>query len=156
MSIFIEKVNDFLAQKHIAVAGVSREPKGSAANLIYQKLKNNGYKVFPVNPQAEKVEGDRCFANLKSIPEKIDGVVICTPPLAADQIVRECAELKISRVWMHRSFGQGSVSDAAKKFCEQNNITVIAGACPMMYCQPVDFGHKCLRWMLGMFGKLPH
>jgi hypothetical protein len=57
---------------------------------------------------------------------------------------------------MHRSFGQGSVSDAATKFCEQNNIIVIAGACPMMYCQPVDFGHKCLHWMLGIFGKLPH
>lgn len=155
MSTLTEKVSNFLAQKHIAVAGVSRDPKGSAANLIYQKLKNGGYKVFPVNPQAEKVEGDRCFANLKNIPEKIDGVVICTPPQAADQIVKECAELGITRVWMHRSFGQGSVSDEAAKFCEQNNITVIAGACPMMYCQPVDFGHKCLRWMLGMFGKLP-
>lgn len=156
MSTFIEKVNDFLAQKHIAVAGVSRNPQGQAANLIFKKLKETGHQVYPINPRTDNVEGDPCYPNLKSVPVKIDGMVICAPPQAAEQIVKECAELGIKRVWMHRSVGQGSVSDTAAKFCEQNNITVIAGACPMMYCQPVDFGHKCLRWMLGIFGKLPH
>lgn len=155
MSKLIEKVNDFLAQKQIAVAGVSRNAQGEAANLIFKKLKEAGYQVYPVNPKTDVVEGERCYPNLSAIPVKIDGVVICTPPFAAEQLVKECVDLDIKRVWMHRSFGTGSVSAAAFKFCEQNNIAVIAGACPMMYCQPIDFGHKCLRWILGAFGKLP-
>jgi predicted CoA-binding protein len=101
------------------------------------------------------VEGEKCYPNLKSIPDGVDGVVIVTPPEAAEQIVRECAEIGISRVWMHRSFGPGSVSEEAVQYCEENNISVIAGACPMMFCQPVDFGHKCMRWILGVSGKLP-
>lgn len=149
------KVDDFLAQKRIAVAGVSREPKGSAANLIYQKLKSAGYQVFPLNPHAETVEGEKCYPDLKSIPDGVNGVVIVTPPEAVEQIVRECAETGVSRVWMHRSFGAGSVSEEAVQYCAENNISVIAGACPMMFCQPVDFGHKCMRWILGVTGKLP-
>jgi predicted CoA-binding protein len=150
-----EKVDDFLTLKRIAVAGVSREPKGSAANLIYQKLKSAGYRVFPLNPYAETVEGEKCYPDLKSIPNGVDGVVIVTPPEAVNQIVRECTETGVSRVWMHRSFGPGSVSEKAVQYCEENNISVIAGACPMMFCQPVDFGHKCMRWILGVTGKLP-
>src|SRR4030043_547038 len=121
MSTLIEKVNDFLAQKHIAVAGVSRNPQAKAANRIFKKLKETGHQVYPINPRTDTVEGDPCYPNLKNVPVKIDGVVICAPPQAAEQIVKECAELGIKRVWMHRSFGQGSVSDTAVKFCEQNN-----------------------------------
>jgi predicted CoA-binding protein len=135
---------------------VSRKPKGSAANLIYQKLKSAGYQMFPLNPHAEMVEGEKCYPDLKSIPERVDGVVIVTPPEAVEEIVRECVESGVSRVWMHRSFGPGSVSEKAVQYCKQNNISVIAGACPMMFCQPVDFGHKCMRWILSVTGKLPH
>jgi len=149
------RIDDFLAQKCLAVAGVSHEPKGGVGNTIYRKLRGAGYRVFPINPNAESVEGDRCYPNLKSVPEAVGGVVIATRPEVAEQIVRECAELGISRVWMHRSFGGGSVSDAATKFCRDNNISVIPGACPMMFCQPVDFGHKCMRWVLRFTGGMP-
>ena len=155
MNSLQEKVQDFLAQKRIAVAGVSRNTKGEAANIIYRKLKDSGYQVYAVNPRATEVEGDPCYPDLKSIPEKPEGVVICTPPRAAEDIARECAEVGIPRVWMHRSFGTGSVSDNAAQFCRDNDITVIAGACPMMYCQPVDFGHKCIHWILKVMKKLP-
>ncbi|MCG3121413.1 MAG: hypothetical protein ALAOOOJD_04491 [bacterium] len=149
------KITDFLAQKRIAVAGVSRHPKGEAANFIYNKLRESGYNVFPVNPNAETVEGDRCYPNLKAISPPVDGVVIATRPEVAEQLVRECAEIGVTRVWMHRSFGAGSVSAAAAKFCQDNKITVIPGGCPMMFCQPVDFGHKCMRWILKLTGGLP-
>lgn len=149
------KITDFLAQKRIAVAGVSRQAKGEAANLIYSKLRDSGYNVFPVNPNAEMVEGDRCYPNLKAISPPVDGVVIATRPEVAEQLVRECAEIGVTRVWMHRSFGTGSVSEAATKFCQDNHITVIPGGCPMMFCQPVDFGHKCMRWILKLTGGLP-
>jgi predicted CoA-binding protein len=151
-----QKVDDFLAQKRIAVAGVSRNAESpEAANLIYRKLRDAGYQVFPINPNVETVEDVPCYPNLQAVPDSVDAVVIGTRPEVAEQIVRECAALGISRVWMHRSFGQGSVSDEAAKFCEENDITVIPGGCPMMFCEPVDFGHKCIRWMLGLFGGLP-
>lgn len=148
-------IQDFLAQKRLAVAGVSRNPKGSAANLIYHKLRETGYEVFPINPNAEMIEGERCYPNLKAISPRVDGVVIATRPEIAEQIVHECAEIGVSRVWMHRSFGAGSLSEAAVKFCHEHHIAVIAGGCPMLFCPPVDFGHKCMRWILQATGGLP-
>jgi predicted CoA-binding protein len=151
-----EMVKDFLAQECIAVAGVSRS-RHNAANMIYRKLCKAGYNVFPVNPKIETVEGDTCHPDLKSIPEKTDGLVIVTRPEVTEQLVRQCADIGIPRVWMHRSLGfmGSSVSELAVKFCRENSITVIPGACPMMFCKPVDFAHTCLCWMLKLTGGLP-
>ena len=149
-------IEDFLAQKRIAVAGVSRT-RQDAANTIYKKLRDTGYQVFPVNPNAQIVEGDTCYPDLKSIPDGVHGVVIATSPEAAESIVRECAEVGVSRVWMHRAFEfmGSSVSEEAVTFCRENDIAVIEGGCPMMFCEPVDFGHKCMRWISRMTGGLP-
>jgi len=149
-----ESVDDFLAQKRIAVLGVSRGGR-EAANTVYRKLRGAGYQVFAVNPNADEVEGDTCYPNLTSIPAGVEAVVIATSPEVTESVVRDCAEQGISRVWMHRSFGKGSVSQAAADFCRDNNITVIPGGCPMMFCAPVDFGHTCMRWILNLTGGLP-
>jgi uncharacterized protein len=149
-----EAVQDFLAQKHIAVAGVSRHG-AEAANHVYKKLRGAGYLVSATNPHANEVEGDPCYPDLKSIPTQIDGVMIATHPDAAVDIVHQCAELGINRVWFHRSFGEGSVNETAVAFCREHQMTVIAGGCPMMFCKPVDFAHKCMRWVLKATGKLP-
>lgn len=156
MSALEAKVTDFLNQKRIAVAGVSRT-KQDAANLIYRKLKAAGYQVFPINPNAGTFENDQCYPDLKSIPGAVDGVVIVTRPKLAEEIVRQCAEAGVSRVWLHQSMIKSgtSVSDEAVRLCSEHSITVIAGACPMMFCQPVDFGHKCMRWALRFTGGLP-
>ena len=146
---------DFLAQKRIAVTGVSQKPAGHGSNAVYQRLRKRGYSVFAVNPNAETVEGDVAYPNLASIPGGVDGVVIGTRPERADATVAECQELGIPRVWMHRSFGEGSVSESAAEYCREHDIAVIAGACPLMYGQTADFGHKCMRWALGVSGKLP-
>lgn len=154
MSDLSMAAGDFLAQKRLAVAGVSREGN-LPANLIFRKLASGGYQVYPVNPRAEEVEGVKCYPDLSSIPGEIQGVVVATPPQAAETIVQQCMELGVPRVWMHRSFGQGSVSQKAVDLCRENGITVIPGACPMMYLEPVDLGHKCIRWFLGVSRKLP-
>jgi predicted CoA-binding protein len=151
------KVHDFLAQKRIAVAGVSRNhghhPVG---NLIYQRLKKTGHDVFPVNPHMQTFDGERCYPDLKSIPGGVDGVVIITRPEVTERIVHDCAEAKVRRVWMHQSMGKGtSVSPEAVEYCGQHDITVIAGACPMMFGPDADFGHTCMRWILKLTGKLP-
>ncbi len=151
------RVNDFLAQKRMAVAGVSRDNSDHpVGNLIYRRLKGTGHHVFAVNPNMETFEGDRCYADVKSIPGGVDGVVIITRPATTEQIVRDCHAAGVRHVWMHQSMTSGSsVSPAAVEYCRQNDISVIPGACPMMYGEGVDFGHACMRWMMKITGKLP-
>jgi predicted CoA-binding protein len=151
------KVDDFLALKRIAVAGVSRDDQHHpAGNLIYRRLKLSGHDVFPVNPHMQSFEGDRCYPNVQSIPGGVDGVVIITRPEVTEQIVRDCSAAGIRRVWMHQSLAKGSsVSPEAVEYCRQHDITVIAGACPMMYGDGVDVGHTCMRWIMGVAGRLP-
>jgi predicted CoA-binding protein len=156
MQTMQQATKDFLSLKKIAIAGVSRT-KENAANLIYRKMKKEGYKVFAVNPNATMVEGDACYSGLKAIPEKPEGVVIVTKPEVTSEIVKECAELGIKNVWMHKGIDSktASVSDEAVKFCHENNITVIPGGCPMMYINNADIGHKMMRWMKNLSGSLP-
>ncbi|HKE84228.1 MAG TPA: CoA-binding protein [Vicinamibacterales bacterium] len=152
-----EKVDDFLAQKRIAVVGVSRNNSGHpAANLIYRRLKTSGHDVFAVNPHMQNFEGDRCYPDLQSIPGKVDGVVIVTRPETTERIVHQCSGAGVRRVWMHQSMRKGSsVSPEAVDYCRRHDISVIAGACPMMYGAGADFGHTCMRLILKLTGGLP-
>jgi hypothetical protein len=150
-------VQDFLAQKRIAIVGVSRNDRHHpTGNLIYRRLKKTGHEVFAVNPHMQSFEGDRCYPDLHSIPRGVDGAVIITRPETTERIVRDCGDAGIRRVWMHRSMVQGSsVSSEAVEYCRQHGIDVIAGACPMMYGPGVDVGHLCMRWMMQVRGELP-
>ncbi len=147
-------IADFLAQRRIAIAGVSRS-KDEPGNQNYRKLRGAGYEVFAVNPRTETAEGDRCYPSLAAIPGGVDAVLACTPPDATLEVVRECVELGISRLWMHRSFGGGSVSEKAAALCREKGIRVIPGGCPMMFQGRVDVGHRCMRWLLRLTGGLP-
>ncbi len=151
------KVGDFLAQKRIAVAGVARDNSHHpVGNLVYRRLKTSGHEVFAVNPHLQSFDGDRCYPDLLSIPGGVDGVVIITRPEATERIVRDCGKAGVRRVWMHGSLVKGSsVSPAAVEYCRQHDISVIAGACPMMFGPGVDFGHSCMRWLMSVTGKLP-
>jgi len=149
-----DAARDFLAQRRIAVAGASRTGD-TAGNIIYKKLRDSGYEVFAVNPNADAIEGDVCYADLGSIPGGVDGVVVATHPNVSGDVVKRCADLGIKRVWIHRAFGAGSVSEDAVKAARDAGMAVIPGACPMMFCEPVDLGHKCIRWVLRSMGKLP-
>ena len=146
---------DFLARKRIAVTGVSRSSREHGGNYVYQRLRERGYQVFAVNPNANQVEGDPCYHDLKSIPGGVEAVVIGTTPAAAESTMRECAELGIKRVWMHRSFGGGSVSAAAAEYGRQHDIEVIAGGCPLMFGPTSDPAHQVMRFVLTMTGKVP-
>jgi predicted CoA-binding protein len=150
-----QAIDDFLAQKRIAVAGVSREGGNHAANGIYLRLKERGYTVFPVNPNADKVEGDPCFHDLKSIPGGVDAVVVGTHPKDSANVVQQCNELGIKHIWMHSNFSQGSYSKDAHEVCRANGIAAITGGCPLMYGPTSDGFHRFMRSILGVFGKLP-
>lgn len=140
-----EAATTFLANKRIAVTGVSRKGKDHGANTVYKRLRERGYEVFAVNPNADEVEGDPSYHDLKSIPDGVEAVVIATAPDRAEGTMRECDELGIKQVWMHRSYGQGSVSPAAAAYGREHGITVIDGGCPLMFEPTADFGHKVMR-----------
>lgn len=150
-----QAASEFLASKRIAVTGVSRNPQGHGSNVVYQRLRARGYQVFAINPNADEVEGDPCYHDVKSVPGGVDSVLIGTRPETAEATMRECASLGIKYVWMHRAFGAGSVSDAATQYGRQHGITVIDGGCPLMFDPAADVGHKAMRFMLTRTGKVP-
>jgi len=147
MQTINEAASAFLANKRVAVTGVSRHPENHGSNAIYRRLRERGYEVFAVNPNASQVEGDRSYPDLKSIPGRIQAVVIATRPEIAVDTMRECVELDIKHVWMHRGPGAGSVSAAATAYGRQHGITVIDGGCPLMFGPTADFGHKVMRFI---------
>jgi uncharacterized protein len=140
-----EATAEFLADRRVAVTGVSRTPKGHGSNTVYQRLRQRGYEVFAVNPNARNVEGDACYPDLTSIPGGVDAVVIGTRPETAETTMRECADLGIKHVWMHRGPGAGSVSATAAAYGRAQGITVIDGGCPCMFGPTSDFGHRVMR-----------
>lgn len=151
-------VKDFLAQKKIAVVGVS-EKRDTGCNSNYLKFKSAGYQVYAINPHLTTFKGDPCYPDLKSLPEKPDAVFILANPRVTDQIVRECVELGVKHVWMHCMLGvkpglgsgMSSVSESAVALCRQNGISVIPGSCPNQFLQ-ADFGHGMMRTLWGAFG----
>jgi hypothetical protein len=143
-------VEEFLLQKKIAVVGVSRK-KTKFGNAIYKELKQKGYQVFPVNPHINTFEGDICCPNLLSLPEKVDVVVINVPSVQTEKVVREAKEAGINKVWLQ----QGSQSENAVKFCEENGIEYVSNECILMFAHPSAFIHRAHRWIWGVLGKLP-
>ncbi len=150
-------VQDFLAQKTIAVVGVS-ERRDTGCNAAYQRFKDAGYTVFPVNPHQKTFRNETCYPDLKSIPGKLDALFILANPSVTDQIVEQCVDLGVKHVWMHclmgtkpgLGAGMTSVSQDAVNKCRENGIAVIPGTCPNQYLNP-DFGHKM---MCGIFRTL--
>lgn len=146
---------DFLSHKRIAVTGVSRTPASHGGNIVFQRLVAQGYEVFPVNPNAQEVEGAHCYPDLRSIPGGVEAVVIATRPEVAESTIRECVDLGIGDVWMHRSFGAGSVSGAAANLGRSSGIRVIEGGCPLMFEPVSDKGHKVMRFVCSLAGTVP-
>lgn len=151
-------VREFLAQKSIAVVGVS-DRRETGCNAAYRKFKDSGYKVFPINPRIATFENEPCYPDLKSIPETPGAVFILASPSVTDAIVQQCVELGIKHVWMHclmgtrpgAAAGLTSVSPDAVRVCRENGIQVIPGSCPNQYLKP-DFGHKLIHGLFSMLG----
>jgi len=139
--------------KRIAVAGVSRGPY-SAANSVFRKLRNSGYEVFPVNPNASEVAGVKCYPDLASIPGDLDGLVIATHPASRSK--------SFGRPLTGTSGVSGSTAPLAKGASRRRQrrsaragISCIVGGCPLMYCEPVDFAHRCMCAWLRWRGQVP-
>lgn len=155
MTSIKEAADAFLQHRRIAVTGVSRNPQGHGSNGVYTRLKERGYEPIAINPNAETVEGDPCYPDLRSVPGGVEAVVIGTRPAHALGTVREAAELGISEVWMHRAFGGGSVDDAAVAWGREKGMTVIDGGCPLMFEPTSDGAHRFMCPLLTWTGKVP-
>lgn len=147
MQTIKEAADEFLSHKRVAVTGVSRTPSSHGSNTVYTRLRERGYDVFAVNPNTAEVEGDTCYPDLGAIPGGVEWVVIATRPDHAQATVEECEALGIDRVWMHRSFGGGSVAPEAATYAREHGMTVIEGGCPLMFDPVSDAGHRIMRTM---------
>jgi predicted CoA-binding protein len=142
-------VEGFLAEKTLAIAGVSRSGKGFGIAVI-KDLTGKGYEVHPVHPEADEVCRFRCFRSIADLPKEVGGLVLVVPPDQTEKLVREAKDAGIKRVWMQ----QGAESAEAIRFCEESGIDAVHGECVMMFAQPTGV-HKVHRWLNGVFGKLP-
>ena len=146
-------INEFLAAKHIAIAGVSRTTKGKWGNALMKELSKKGYTVYPVNPFADELENVKNYKTVKDLPAEVKSLIIATKPDATNQLVKEAKDAGITRVWMQKSSGKGSATPEAIQFCKENNLDYIYGICPMM-----AYGkgpHKFHYWIRKTFGGLP-
>jgi predicted CoA-binding protein len=151
-----EAADDFLAHQRVAVAGVSREADGAhSGNGVYQRLRERGFQVFAVNPNAEEVEGDKCYHSLADIPGGVEAVVIATAAKDSPSVMKDCIDLGIDQVWLHRALGAGSYSSEAEQMGREAGIRVIPGGCPLMFEPCDDGGHRFLRTLCTWTGAVP-
>lgn len=150
----MERIQDFLGQKRLAIVGVSRQPQDFSRTVL-REFRQRGYDAVPVNPEAREIDGLPCFARVQEIDPPVGGALFMTPPALTDKVVRDCAEAGVARVWMYRATGQGAVSADAVKFCEANGISVIEGECPMMFLPGGSWFHGFHRWLKKVFGSYP-
>ncbi|MGO8793750.1 MAG: CoA-binding protein [Candidatus Sulfotelmatobacter sp.] len=150
----LEIIEDFLAQKRIAMVGISRDPK-NFSGMLFAELCRRGYDVVPVNPNAPEVQGKRCFARVQDIQPPVEAALLMTSPEVTEAIVKDCAAAGITRIWMYRAGGTGAVSAKAVQFCQENGIAVVPGECPFMFFpKPGLHGiHGFVRKIMGNYPR---
>jgi len=150
----LEVIEEFLAQKRIAMVGVSREPK-NFSNLLFEELCRRGYDVVPVNPKTPNVRGHRCFARLQDIQPPVEGALLMTSPEVTEEVVADCTEAGVRRVWMYRAAGRGAVSPKAVAFCQEHGIQVVPGQCPFMFLPHSGGVHRVHGLFRKVTGRYP-
>lgn len=150
----LDAIEDFLAQKRIAMVGMSRQPKDISV-LLSEEMYRRGYDVVPVNPHTKEIGGKPCFASVQEIHPPVQGAILMTTPEVTDNVVRDCAEAGIRRVWMYRGVGNGAVSEQAIRFCEERGIQVIPGECPFMFWQDTGIAHRVHGFIRKITGRYP-
>ncbi|MFH1178055.1 MAG: CoA-binding protein [Acidobacteriota bacterium] len=143
-------IDDFVAQRTLAIAGVSRSGK-SFSNAALKELKAKGYRVFAVNPNASEIDGMPCYASFTALPESVGGALVIVPPEHSESVVRAAAAAGIARVWLQ----QGAESPAATEAGREAGISLVHGHCILMFAEPVRSFHRFHRFIWRLLGKLP-
>lgn len=144
----INSIKNFLGLKSIAVAGVSR--KGNEfSNTAYKMLKERGYRLYQVNPNAEEISGEKCYKDLRSLPEKPDGLLTFLSKDVTKEVLKEANDAEINNIWIQ----QTSESPEAINYCAENNLNAVYGHCILMHAEPVKGFHKFHRWIHNLFSS---
>ncbi len=143
-------ITEFISQRNLALVGISRSGR-KFGNSIFRDLSAKGYSIYPVHPEASKIQGMPCYASILELSDKVGGVILVIPPAETEKVVRDIVKAGIPRVWMQ----QGSESVEAIRYCEKNGVKVIRGECILMFAEPAAFPHRAHRWIRQLFGKLP-
>jgi len=147
-------VDDFLAQRHLALVGASRNPK-AFSSTVARELRGHGYTVDAVNPAADEIDGQRCFRSVTDLPSEVGGAIIMVSADRAADAVQACIDRGIPRIWLHRGVGPSSVSDAAVDLCRRRRVPVVDGECPLMFVEPAGAVHRIHRFERKLTGRLP-
>jgi predicted CoA-binding protein len=142
-------VEKIMSKKRLAIAGVSRTG-GKFGNTILKKLDAIGYEMSVIHHEVKEIRGHQCASSLAEVADKVEGLILVTPPKQTEKLVKEAAAAGIDNVWMQ----QGAESKEAIAFCKENNINAVHGECVMMFAEPAGI-HKFHRWLRGVFGRLP-
>jgi predicted CoA-binding protein len=149
-----KQAEEFLAHRRLAVVGASDDPK-NFGRVIYRELRSHGHEPVAVNPNATMVEGDPCYPDLASAPSGLEGAIVMVPRGQAADVVRDCAASGIPRVWLFQGIGgPGSVSDEAVALAGELGLELVAGACPLMFLEPVGWFHRAHRAVRRMKGDV--
>ena len=146
-----QSVDSIINQKSFAVFGVSRSGK-KFGNAVFTEMKKKGYQVYPINPNANEIDGQKCYSSIKELPEKPDALILSIKPEETEKVVREAVEIGVQNVWMQK----GSESQSAIDYCKQNNINAVYNECVLMFMEPVESFHKFHKLIWKVFGKLPN
>ncbi len=150
----LELIQDFLTKKRLAIVGVSRNPRDFSRALFREFLKR-GYDAVPVNPQAEEVEGRRCYGRLADIAPPVEAALLMTSPELTERVAAECAEAGVKQVWMYRAIGLGAINPKAVALCREKGIGVIEGFCPLMFLPKTAFFHRLHGFFMKLTGSYP-
>ena len=154
MTTLAALATEFLAQRRIALVGVSRDPR-DLSRAVFRELRQRGYDVVPVHPELDSVDGLPCVRRVQDATPRVDGALVMTPPAATERVARDCVEAGVARVWMHRGAGTGSVSAAAVAYCRERGMAVVDGACPFMFLPGSALPHRAHGFLLRCFGRHP-
>lgn len=149
-----QAIDSFLSCRRIAVVGVSRDPK-DFSRAVFRAFVERGYDAVPVNPAGGEVDGRRSASRVGEVQPRVEAAFLMTPPAATGQVVRECAEAGVKRLWMHRGAGQGAVSPEAVALCRERGIEVVDGECPFMFLPGTGWFHGVHRFFRRLGGRLP-
>ena len=147
-------IDSFLSCRRIAVVGVSRDPK-DFSRAVFRAFVERGYDAVLVNAAGGELDGHPAARWVGEVQPPPEAALLLTPPAATGQVVRECADAGVKRVWMHRGAGQGAVSPQAVTLCRERGIEVVDGECPFMFLPDTGWFHGVHRFFTRLGGRLP-
>ncbi|MGC8792181.1 MAG: CoA-binding protein [Bryobacteraceae bacterium] len=151
---FLDSIEQFLAEKRWAIVGVSRR-RLDFSRWLWNQFLRRGYEAVPVNPRATQLDGRRCYPNIAAIEPPPAVALLMTPRKLALDLVRQCAQAEVRRIWFYAAVGRGAASSEAIHFCRNNGMEVVAGLCPMMFLPRAGWLHQAHAGVLKLAGAWP-